>query len=241
MALDFGRLDEAIRFARRMAGLAGMFKINTHLFTAAGPEAVRRIGALGPGIFLDLKFHDIPNTVGGAISAAARLPGVQLLNVHATGGLKMMRAAAKALAGAVAPQARRPKLLAVTILTSLDQAALRHVGITGTPSTRAVSLAHLAKRAGLDGVVASPHEIRQIRRACGRNFLIVVPGVRPLAGGPRRRDDQARVATPGEAIRSGADYLVVGRPITEASDPEAAARAILAEIAAALVSDRRRA
>ena len=240
MALDFGRLDEAIRFARRMAGLAGMFKINTHLFTAAGPEAVRRIGALGPGIFLDLKFHDIPNTVGGAISAAVRLPGVQLLNVHATGGLKMMRAAAKALAGA-ASQSRRPKLLAVTILTSLDQAALRHVGITGTPSTRAVSLAHLAKRAGLDGVVASPHEIRQIRRACGRNFLIVVPGVRPLAGGPRCRDDQARVATPGEAIRSGADYLVVGRPITEASDPEAAARAILEEIAAALVSDRRRA
>ena len=217
-----------------------MFKINTHLFTAAGPEAVRRIGALGPGIFLDLKFHDIPNTVGGAISAAVRLPGVQLLNVHATGGLKMMRAAAKALAGA-ASQSRRPKLLAVTILTSLDQAALRQAGITGTPSTRAVSLARLAKRAGLDGVVASPHEIRQIRRACGRNFLIVVPGVRPLAGGPRRRDDQARVATPGEAIRSGADYLVVGRPIIEASDPEAAARAILEEIAAALVSDRRRA
>ena len=239
MALDFGQLDEAIRFARRMAGLAGMFKISTHLFTAAGPEAVRQIAALGPGIFLDLKFHDISNTVGGATSAAARLPGVELLNVHATGGLKMMRAAAKALAGA-APQRHRPKLLAVTILTSLDRAALRQVGFNGTPSSRAVSLARLAKRAGLDGVVASPHEILQIRRACGRRFLIVVPGVRPLRGVSQRRDDQARVATPGEAIRAGADYLVVGRPITEASDPPAAARAILEEIAAALEARRSR-
>jgi len=239
VALDFGRLDEAFRFARRMAGFAGMFKINTHLFTAAGPESVRRIAALGPGVFLDLKFHDIPNTVGGAVTAAALLPGVQLLNVHATGGLAMMRAAAKALAGA-SPRARRPKLLAVTILTSLDRVALRQAGITGTPGGRAVSLARLAKRAGLDGVVASPQEIRQIRRACGRKFLIVVPGVRPLAGGRTRRDDQARVSTPGEAIRAGADYLVVGRPITAAPDPEAAARAILEEIAAALALRRGR-
>jgi len=238
VALDFARLDEAFRFARRMAGLAGMFKINTQLFTAAGPDSVRRIAALGPGVFLDLKFHDIPNTVGGAITAAARLPGVQLLNVHATGGLAMMRAAAKALAGA-APR-RQPKLLAVTILTSLDRAALRQAGITGTPGGRAVSLARLAKRAGLDGVVASPREIRQIRRACGRKFLIVVPGVRPLGGGRTPRDDQARVATPGEAIRAGADYLVVGRPITAAPDPEAAARAILEEIAAALALRRGR-
>jgi len=235
VALDFGRLDEAVRFARRVVGFAGMFKINTHLFTAGGPEAVRRIAALGPGIFLDLKFHDIPNTVGGAVSAAARLPGVKLLNVHATGGLQMMRAAAAALAG-TGP--RTPKLLAVTVLTSLDQAALRQAGITGTPSARAVSLARLAKRAGLDGVVASPHEIRQIRRACGREFLIVVPGVRPLAGGRERRDDQARVATPGEAIHAGADYLVVGRPITAASDPEAAARAIIEEMAAAMAPRR---
>ncbi len=237
MALDFGRLDEALHFARRVASLVGMFKINTQLFTAAGPEAVRRIAALGPGIFLDLKFHDIPNTVGGAISSSARLSGVQLLNVHATGGLQMMRAAAKALTVA-APQARRPKLLAVTVLTSLDHTALRQAGITGTPGARAVSLARLAKRAGLDGVVASLREIRQIRRACGRNFLIVVPGVRPAAGGSQRRDDQARVATPGEAIRAGADYLVIGRPITAASDPEAAARAILEEMAAAMAPRR---
>jgi orotidine-5'-phosphate decarboxylase len=237
VALDFGRLEEALRFARRMAGLAGMFKINTHLFTAAGPESVRRIAALGPGVFLDLKFHDIPNTVSGAITAAAGLRGVQLLNVHATGGLAMMRAAARALAGA-GLQTRRPKLLAVTILTSLNQAALRQAGISGTPGARAVSLARLAKRAGLDGAVASPQEIRQVRRACGRKFLIVVPGVRPLGGGRRQRDDQARVATPGEAIVAGADYLVVGRPITAAGDPEAVAGAIIAEISEALALRR---
>jgi orotidine-5'-phosphate decarboxylase len=231
VALDFGRLDEALECARPLAELAGMFKINTQLFTAAGPEAMRQVAALGPGIFLDLKFHDIPNTVAGAVVAAAGLPGLQLLNVHATGGLQMMRAAAKALTGA-ASGARAPKLLAVTILTSLDGPVLKQVGISGQPASRVVSLARLAKRAGVDGVVSSPQEIRQIRRACGRNFLIVVPGVR--SQGAQRRDDQARVATPGEAIRAGADYLVVGRPIVAAPDPQAAARVILDEMAAAL-------
>ena len=231
MALDFGRLDEAIQFARPLADLVGMFKINIHLFTSAGPEAVRQIAALGPGVFLDLKFHDIPNTVAGAVTAAAGLPGVELLNVHATGGLEMLRAAARSLAQT---SPGRPKLLAVTILTSLNQAALRQVGISGTPGARAVSLARLSKTAGLDGVVASPHEIRAIRRACGKDFLIVVPGVRPRQKGSATRDDQARTATPAEAIRAGADYLVVGRPITAAPDPKAAARAILEEMAAAL-------
>jgi orotidine-5'-phosphate decarboxylase len=231
VALDFDRVQEAIRCARWVADLVGMFKINAHLFTSAGPEAVRQVAALGAGVFLDLKFHDIPNTVKGAVSAAARFPAVRLLNVHATGGIEMMRAAAKALS--TLPGARRPKLLAVTILTSLDQRALREIGISGSPGSRAVNLARLAQRAGLDGVVASPHEIKSIRRTCGSGFLIVVPGVRP-AGGRQRRDDQARVATPGEAIRAGADYLVVGRPITAAPDPPAAARAILAEIAAAM-------
>jgi len=232
VALDFGRLEEAVRFARPMAHLAGLFKINTQLFTAAGPEALRQIAALGPGIFLDLKFHDIPNTVAGAVSAAVGLPGVELLNVHATGGLQMMCAGAKALAEAT--QTGRTKLLAVTILTSLDQAALRQAGIGGTPSARALSLARLARKADLDGVVASPHEIKAIRRACGKDFLIVVPGVRPRQHGGGRRDDQARVATPGDAIRAGADYLVIGRPITGAADPQAAARAILEEMAAAI-------
>jgi orotidine-5'-phosphate decarboxylase len=143
----------------------------------------------------------------------------------------MMRAAAEALARS--SHERRPKLLGVTILTSLEQAGLRRVGISGTPASRALSLARLAKRCGLDGIVASPKEVRQIRRGCGRDFLIVVPGIRPH-GGPSRSDDQARVATPAETIRAGADYLVVGRPITAAADPPSAARAISEEIAAAM-------
>lgn len=220
--------------ARSLASLVGMFKINIQLFTAEGPEAVRKIGALGPGIFLDLKYHDIPNTVAGAISAAAELPKVHLLDLHATGGEAMMRAAAQALAQKGLDRAERTKLLGITILTSLNQTDLRRVGIGGTPGSRALSLARLAKRCGLDGVVASPKEVRQIRRACSRDFLIVVPGIRPAQGGPRRADDQARIATPGEAIRAGADYLVVGRPITAAPDPAAAARVIAEEIATAL-------
>jgi orotidine-5'-phosphate decarboxylase len=217
-----------------MAGLVGMFKINIHLFTAEGPDAVRKIGALGPGIFLDLKYHDIPNTVAGAISAAAELPDVRLLDLHATGGAAMMRAGTQALTRNAGR--RRPKLLGITLLTSLDKADLRRVGIGGTPGSRALSLARLAKRCGLDGVVASPKEVRQIRRGCGRDFLIVVPGIRPAQDGPSRADDQARVATPAEAIRAGADYLVVGRPITAAADPPAAARAIAAQVASALQS-----
>ena len=198
---------------------------------------------LGPEIFLDLKFHDIPNTVAGAVSAAVGLPGVRLLDVHTLGGLEMMRAAAKARDESALAQAQRPKLLGITILTSMDNSSLRRVGISGTASSRAVKLAQLARQAGLDGVVASPHEVRAIRRACGKDFLIVVPGIRPAAGkrsggpGKRKKDDQARVATPAEAIRAGADYLVIGRPITAAGDPEAAARAILEEIASALPQD----
>jgi len=217
--------------ARSLVGLVGMFKINIHLFTAEGPEAVRKIGALGPEIFLDLKFHDIPNTVVGAVSAAAELPKVRLLDLHTTGSEAMMRAGADALAKLGTD---RPKLLGITILTSLKQSDLRRVGIGGTPGSRALSLARAAKKCGLDGVVASPQEVRQIRRACGRDFLIVVPGIRPISGESKRRDDQARVATPAEAIRAGADYLVVGRPITAAADPPRAARAIAEEIAGAL-------
>ena len=217
-----------------------MFKINVHLFTAEGPSAAGRLRRLGPDIFLDLKFHDIPNIVGGAVSAAVGLPGVRLLDVHALGGLEMMRAAAKARNGAALPEAQRPKLLGVTILTSMDARSMRAVGISGSAASAAVKLARLARQAGLDGVVASPREVRAIRRACGKDFLIVVPGVRPEAGGAvgrapkRKRDDQARTATPAEAIRAGADYLVIGRPITAAPDPEAAVRAILDEVASAL-------
>jgi orotidine-5'-phosphate decarboxylase len=223
-----------------MSALVGMFKINIHLFTAEGPPAVQKLHPLGPGIFLDLKFHDIPNTVAGAVTAAVGLPGVCLLDVHALGGLEMMRAAAKARDQSALPHADRPKLLGVTILTSMDNSSLRTVGISGPASIRAVKLARLARQAGLDGVVASPREVRAIRRACGKDFLIVVPGIRPEGGGGSgrsskpKKDDQSRVATPAQAIRAGADYLVIGRPITSAPNPEAAARAILEEIGSAL-------
>lgn len=216
--------------------MVGLFKVNVQLFTAEGPDAVRKLAELGSGVFLDLKYHDIPNTVAGAVAAAANLPGVQLLNVHATGGLAMMRAAAEALEAST-PDASRPKLLGVTVLTSLDRAALSQVGISGSPATRVVSLAKLAKRAGLDGIVASPQEVKQIRRACGPSFLTVIPGVRPASpdkGEGKRADDQARVATPGDAIRAGADYIVVGRPIAAAPDPRAAAQGIVEEIALAM-------
>jgi orotidine-5'-phosphate decarboxylase len=226
--------------AQSLSSLIGIFKINIHLFTAVGPSAVDKLRQLGREIFLDLKFHDIPNTVMGAVSAACALPGVRMLDVHTLGGLEMMRAAVAARDNSKVPKAERPKLLGVTILTSMDNAALKKVGITGPASKGVVKLARLARKAGLDGVVASPHEIRAIRRACGKDFLIVVPGVRPEVGGgagrgsKRKTDDQARVATPAQAIRDGADYLVIGRPITAAPDPQAAARAILDEIASAL-------
>jgi len=203
-----------------------MFKIGSQLFTAEGPRAVEKLAGMGPGIFLDLKFHDIPNTVAGAVAAASALPGVRMINVHALGGLEMLQAAVRAL-----PRSRgRPKLIAVTILTSMDAAALRRVGIAGPPSDRVAKLAWMAQEAGLDGVVTSPEEIASVRRTCGKDFLIVVPGVR-LAGA--RHGDQSRVGTPAAAIRAGADYIVVGRPITAARDPVVAADAILAEIASA--------
>jgi orotidine-5'-phosphate decarboxylase len=204
-----------------------MVKVGSQLFTAEGPRAVEKLAGLGFGIFLDLKFHDIPNTVARAVAAAAKLPGVQLMNIHASGGVPMMRAARVAMAG----RKKRPALLGVTILTSLDRAALRRIGISGSPASRAVALARLAKEAGLDGVVASAHEVEAIRRACGSRFLIVVPGVRPPAS---NANDQLRVATPADAVRAGADYLVVGRPITGAANPRRAALAITEEIATAL-------
>lgn len=230
VALDTDHLAPALAMARRIGPLVGMFKIGSQLFTAEGPRAVERIATLGGGIFLDLKFHDIPNTVAAAVRAAAGLPGVKLVNVHATGGLEMLRAARRAVAG----MRRRPKLLAVTLLTSLDGAALRRVGISGSPQSRVVALARLAQQAGLDGVVCSAHELRAIRRACGPRFLTVVPGIRPAAAA---KGDQARVATPAQAIRDGADYLVIGRPVTAARDPRAAAEAILREMSAALASE----
>ena len=233
VALDFDSLSSAVKFAKHVSDLVGMFKIGSQLFTAAGPGAVREISALGPGIFLDLKFHDIPNTVAGAVLSCAAMTGVQLVNVHALGGTAMLHAAAQAISAGQPMGADRPRLLAVTILTSMDQKAIRDVGIAGPPKDRVVKLAQLAKSAGVDGVVASVQEARAIRKACGRDFLIVTPGVRPKDKQPTSNDDQARTATPAEAIRAGADFLVVGRPITAADDPRSATQAIVDEIAAA--------
>lgn len=242
VALDFDSVAPALRFAEKLSDLAGMFKIGSQLFTAEGPSILAKVAALGAGIFLDLKFHDIPNTVAAAVLAASGLPGVQLINVHALGGRAMLQAAVKAISAGAALDADRPRLLAVTILTSMDQKAMREVGVGGQARSRVVKLARLAKNAGLDGVVASVQEARAIRKACGRDFLIVTPGVRPEEKSGRGRtskdnetegDDQVRVASPTEAVHAGADYIVVGRPILAAADPRAAAQAILDELAAA--------
>ncbi len=234
VALDFDSLPSALKFAKQIADLVGMFKIGNQLFTAAGPAAVKEIAELGPGIFLDLKFHDIPNTVAGAVLSAAAMTGVQLVNVHASGGSAMLRAAVAAVSAGVPMGADRTRLLAVTILTSMDEKTMREVGISGPPKSRVVKLAQLAKKAGVDGVVASVQEAKAIRKACGREFLIVTPGVRPEdKTGEKQKDDQARTATPTEAIRAGADFIVVGRPIIAASDPRAATQAIVDEVAAA--------
>ena len=211
----------------------GMFKIGSQLFTTAGPQAVREVAALGPGVFLDLKFHDIPNTVAGAILSCVAMPGVQRVNVHALGGRAMLHAAAQAVSAAQPMGADRPRLLAVTILTSMDQKSMRDVGIGGASKNRVVKLAQLAKEAGVDGVVASVQEARAIRKACGRDFLIVTPGVRLKEKPASKDDDQSRKATPTEAIRAGADFLVVGRPILAAADPRAATQAVVDEITAA--------
>ena len=203
-----------------------MFKVGSQLFTTEGPRAVQTLAGLGFDIFLDLKFHDIPNTVAGAVAAAAKLPKVRLLTLHASGGAEMMRAARDAAGSGP----RRPALLAVTILTSLDADGLRRIGMSGSTASRALALARLAKQAGMDGVVASAHEVRAIRRACGPKFLIVVPGIRPATSSA---NDQSRVATPAEAIHAGANYLVVGRPITGAQSPRSAAAVIMNEVATA--------
>jgi orotidine-5'-phosphate decarboxylase len=234
VALDFDSLTTALKFAKQLADVVGMFKIGSQLFTSAGPEAVKQLSQLGPGIFLDLKFHDIPNTVAGAVLASAAMPGVQLVNIHALGGTVMMSAAAQAVSAGVPMGADRTRLLAVTILTSMDQKTMREVGIGGAPKARVAKLALLAQQAGVDGVVASVQEAKAIRKACGPEFLIVTPGVRPKElGVGERKDDQTRTATPREAIKAGADFIVVGRPILAAPDPHAAAQQVVDEIAAA--------
>jgi orotidine-5'-phosphate decarboxylase len=231
VALDVERLDAAEALLERLSGVVGGCKIGSQLFTAAGPAAIERARKRGYRVFLDLKYHDIPNTVAGAVREATRL-GVFMLNVHASGGLAMLRAAGEAATAAAREFALpRPLVLGVTVLTSLDRRALeREVGVQGTVEAHVLHLAARAREAGLDGCVASPREISPLRLALGRRWVIVTPGIRPA----ERADDQARTATPQAAVRAGADYLVVGRPITAAPDPGAAADAIVGEVRAAL-------
>jgi orotidine-5'-phosphate decarboxylase len=235
LALDVPSLDEADALLSRVDGVLSGCKIGSQLFTAAGPAAIERARKRGFRVFLDLKFHDIPNTVGAAVREATR-HGVFMLNIHASGGLAMARAAAEAATKAAGEFAvPRPLCLGVTVLTSLDRRALQNeVGVPTTVEGHVLHLAGLAREAGLDGCVASAQEISALRLAMGGRWVIVTPGIRWEAGtaspGAARADDQIRIATPRRAITAGADYLVVGRPISGAKDPAAAAAAIVAEL-----------
>jgi orotidine-5'-phosphate decarboxylase len=226
-AVDTPKLDDALMLADLLAGEVGAIKLGKEFFTAHGPDGVKRVADCGHKIFLDLKFHDIPNTVAGGIRAALRL-NCAVMTVHASGGPAMLEAARDAAAEA---GAKRPKIVAVTVLTSLDDADLAAVGQQGPAAEQVLRLARLTEASGVDGVVCSPHEVALLRREMGADFALVVPGVRPVWAGA---DDQKRIMRPGEAIAAGANHLVIGRPITKSDDPIGAARRITEEIAEAL-------
>ena len=228
VALDYPDLAPALALAELIAPQVGMLKVGLELFNSAGPPAIAALRERGARLFYDGKFYDIPNTVAGAAAAAARL-GVTMFNVHALGGLKMMTTAREA-AHRAAEEAGLPAplVIGVTILTSLDDEEVqRELGLSETASAAALRLAELAKRAGLDGVVASVHEVPDIKRLCGDDFLTVTPGIRPAGAAA---GDQARVATPREALQAGADYLVIGRPVTQSEDPQQALAEIVQEM-----------
>ena len=251
VALDVDSAAQAIALAGLLRGSVGGYKIGKQLFTAAGPAVVHELTSRGDRVFLDLKFHDIPNTVAGAVRSAVAT-GAWMVNVHASGGSAMMQAAAEAATEAAAALGRpRPLVIGVTVLTSMTDAALAEVGVTRPLINQVVHLAKLAKQSGLDGVVASPRETAAIREACGPDFQIVTPGIRPLrpfgelgvilstvegrqgsgqAAGQPGKDDQARTLTPAEAMKEGATDLVIGRPITGAPNPREAAEAIAASL-----------
>ena len=223
VALDTTDVDHATDLAKLLSGHVGGLKVGKEFFTANGPQGVRQVSGTGMPVFIDLKFHDIPNTVGGAIRAALPLKP-SIINVHAQGGTAMMEAAVAAAADA---GANRPLVLAVTILTSLDDDDLQATGISDGVGNQVVRLAKLAQSSGIDGVVCSAYEIDAIRKACGPNFKLLVPGIRPtwaVSG------DQKRIMTPRQAIERGANYLVIGRPITSANDPLEAAQKIAEEL-----------
>jgi orotidine-5'-phosphate decarboxylase len=222
LALDVSTAAEARKIVSAVGPSVGVFKVGKQLFTAEGPQVVRDLVGSGRKVFLDLKFHDIPNTVAGAVASAGSL-GVSMLTVHTSGGSKMLKAAAEA----AAQSAAKPMVLGVTLLTSIAQADLEEVGVAGTVEAQVLRLADLAVQAGCGGIVASAHEARQIRGVLGAGFAIVVPGVRPAG---TAAGDQARVVTPAEALAAGATHIVVGRPITAAADPAKAADTIVREL-----------
>lgn len=221
VALDFPAMTSTLQLVDQLDPSACRLKVGMELFTAAGPAGVAQLVERGFDVFLDMKFHDIPNTVAGAMRSAAEL-GVWMVNVHGLGGSRMLHAAREALAA----YAQRPLLIAVTVLTSMEQADLAELGVAGEPSQTVLRLATLAQQAGLDGVVCSAQEAPLLRRHCGSAFQLVTPGVRPVA----LDDDQRRVMTPAAALAAGSHYLVIGRPITQAPDPLAALFAIRRQI-----------
>ncbi|PKU23410.1 orotidine-5'-phosphate decarboxylase [Telmatospirillum siberiense] len=230
-ALDTTDPQAALALSRRLAGLVGGLKLGLEFFSANGPEGVRAVSDGGLPLFLDLKFHDIPNTVAGAVRGAVRL-GPQMATLHACGGREMMKAAVDAAADAATKWGvARPQLLAVTVLTSMSQDDLAQSGVTGPLVDQVRRLAALAQEAGVDGVVCSPHEVDVLRAQCGPEFRLVIPGIRPAWAAA---NDQKRVLTPAEALAKGADWLVIGRPITAAADPAEAARRIQDELAGAI-------
>ena len=217
IAIDRSSRDGILRLCDSLNGVAGVFKLGLQAFVANGPSIVREVIARGAKVFLDLKVHDIPNTAKRAVAEAASL-GAAMVTVHASGGAAMLRACSIDLTG------DSTLVLGVTVLTSLDEAELQRIGFAGTPLETAVRLASLAQESGLRGVVASPHEVAAIRKVCGSEMRIVVPGIRPDGS---EAGDQRRTMTPAAAIAAGADYIVVGRPITDAGDPRSAALALV--------------
>ncbi|MEG6617109.1 orotidine-5'-phosphate decarboxylase [Peptococcaceae bacterium 1198_IL3148] len=228
VALDVDSLDKALRLVDQLQPHVGMFKVGMELYNAVGPQVLHAIHERGGKVFLDLKMHDIPTTVAKAARVLTR-HGAAIINVHAAGGLAMLQATASAVQDEAAVQGiKPPQVIAVTVLTSMDQIALNsQLNIPGTVQGQVVRWAKMAQQAGLHGVVASPWEIKAIRETCGDNFVIITPGIRPMG---TQKNDQERIMTPKEAVALGATYLVIGRPITAATDPVTAAKAIVAEI-----------